>query len=62
MSNKHITPDTTVLVWKLKDPQISRVKGKRKALPVQTKIEPEESKTLRLPEFLDNRHMKVVML
>jgi hypothetical protein len=31
-----------------------------KAIPVQAWTDPEGFRMLRLPEFLDNRHMKVV--
>jgi hypothetical protein len=38
------------------------VKGKGKAIPLQTWTCPEVSKRLRLPIFQDSRHMKVVRL
>jgi len=37
-------------------------KGKGKAIPLQAWTGPEGSRSLRLPEFLDSRHMKVVRL
>jgi hypothetical protein len=37
-------------------------KGKGKAIPVQTWTDPRGSRSLRLPEFLDNQQMKVVKL
>jgi hypothetical protein len=35
-------------------------KSKGKALQLQTCTSPQDSRKLRLPEFLDNRHMTVV--
>jgi hypothetical protein len=37
-------------------------KGKGKAVPVQAWAGPEGSRTFRLPDFKDNRYMKVVRL
>jgi hypothetical protein len=37
-------------------------KGKGKSIPLQSWTGPEGSRRLRLPEFLDNQHMKVVRL
>jgi hypothetical protein len=34
-------------------------KGKGKEIPIQDLTGPEGSRRLRLPEFLDNRHVKV---
>jgi hypothetical protein len=36
--------------------------GKGKAIPVQARTGPEGSRWVRLPEFLDNRHVKAVRL
>ena len=44
------------LNWK----ELVKVKGK--AIPVRAYIDPEGSRRLRLPEFLENRHMKVARL
>jgi hypothetical protein len=41
---------------------IIHTKGKGKAFPLQAWMCPWGSRRLRLPEFLDNRHMKVVRL
>jgi hypothetical protein len=38
------------------------VKGKGKAFPLQAWTGPWGSRRLRLPEFVDNQHMKVVRL
>jgi hypothetical protein len=37
-------------------------KGKSQTIPLQTWTGPSDSKVLRLPEFLGNRHFKVVKL
>ena len=37
-------------------------KGKGKVIPLQAWTGPEGSRRLRLPDFQDNRHMKVVRL
>jgi hypothetical protein len=37
-------------------------KGKGKAIPLQALTGPEGSRRLRLPDFKDNRHMKVARL
>jgi hypothetical protein len=36
--------------------------GKGKAIPLQAWIGPEDSRRLRLPEYRDNRYLKVVTL
>jgi len=39
---------------------LNLIKGK--AIPLQAWTDPESSRSLRLPTFQDNRHMKVVRL
>jgi hypothetical protein len=39
-----------------------KVKGKNRGIPIQAWTVPEDSRRLKLPEFQDNRHVKVARL